>query len=173
MKSLTLLICLIALVSVGYSQKKPCDLTLKDLPEIRKLKLGMAKKDAIKIFPTLEENTAFFMMPTTGDYENLESIDGNFYDGKLYRFEIRYKSEYVKWNDAYRFAQNLSENLKLPYDSWKFTLDERAKMECREFSIEIISTLNEIIVKDLIAEEKIRQSELQKSDGKQKAFKPK
>lgn len=155
-----------------------CNLTLKDAPVIRNLRLGMTRDDADKIIPNDRRInyvnsptiTSYPFLTSAAGFENVDKITARFSDDKLNALEIAYSTDGVKWENAQEFARNLSGNLKLPLNSWRFSgrKQDVGEIRCREFSLEIDSTLNEITLQSLT----LPESPEQENETNKKVFKP-
>ena len=162
-----------------FSQIKPCPLTLKDSPSIRNVKLGMPLKDFLNL--TKSYNLKFgskylaknFDSPPSELFKGVDNIEVSDYEDKIYQYSIEYKKN-VKWDDAEEFAQNLSENLNLPYDSWKFNkiLAYEAVLHCAEFSVSINSLAQKVLIVDDVTVANKEKDAKDRELNRKKTFKP-
>jgi hypothetical protein len=161
----------------AFLLSKECDLTLKDAPSIRGLKLGMPRDEADRIIPPdrvryLDSSaiTAYPQFGKTAGFENVYQVSAEFFEEKLNALEIVYDPNAVKWKNAKEFAENLSQNFNIPNRFWKFESKEAtvSEMRCSDFSINIDSELNEVRLQ--------KRTELQKTvqikEESKKVFKP-
>lgn len=162
-----------------------CDLTLKDAPDLRGLKLGMSKKEVQAVFGVSNEDETspfYFTNPEirfngvrsykfysntlkklTGFY-NIDNLTLEFFDGELHFIEAEYFRSYANFS-AEQFKLKISETYQLP-NSWAGN-----KLKCKEFEIDIKEsyvTGNEISFYNLLTSEKIKIEEQKKQDK----FKP-
>lgn len=161
----------------AFLLSKDCDLTLKDAPVIRGLRLGMTREEADRVIPLdrvryLDSSaiTAYPQYGKTAGFENVYQISAQFSEEKLSVLEIVYDPNAVNWKDAHEYAENLSQNFNIPFRFWKFNQKDTAvsDIRCRDFSIKIDSAQNELRLE--------KQTELQKTvqakEPVKKAFKP-
>lgn len=175
-----LLIAFLIFFTAPVFGQKSCDLTLKDSPEIRGLKLEMSKQDVEKIIlPSSGIKISNFSNTLTNSqlsklkgFENVDSLDIMFlresFDSDIYRVStlvFRYKADNVKWDSVIEFAENISDKLKLPSESWKFS-DYQGNMICKDFQITIFE--NYIRLQSTTFENELKKLREQKK----KEFKP-
>lgn len=162
----------------AFLLSKECDLTLKDAPVIRGLKLGMSRDEADKIIPPdrvryLDSSaiTAYPQYSKSAGFENVYQVSAQFFEEKLNTLEIVYDPNTIKWKDAKEFAENLAQNFNIPYRFWKFNARETSvsEMRCRDFSIQIDSAQNEL---RLEKRTEIQSSVQIKKEDTKKVFKP-
>lgn len=142
-------------------------------PEIRGLKLGMNRAALLKMFSGAREiqrnQNSFVVKPNNlKGFESVVSVGADFAGEKLFKLQITYEKSAANWTDARQFAKNLSENLNLPANLWEFQLEGYGILTCRDFTIEVYSDINKIILNDLILEKKMKEDE----EIKRKSFKP-
>lgn len=162
----------------AFLMSKECDLTMKDAPVIRGLKLGMAREEADRIIPLdrvryLDSSaiTAYPQFSKSAGFENVYQVSAEFFEEKLSTLEIVYDPNAVKWKDAKEFAENLAQNFNVPYRFWKFNVKEPSvsEMRCRDFSIAIDAAQNELRLEKRTE----NQSSVQiKKEENKKVFKP-
>jgi hypothetical protein len=154
-----------------------CDLALQDAPLIRGLRLGMTRDEADGIIPgdriTIVDSSDIVSYPQYSrarGFENVYQISAQFHDNRLSALEIVYDPDDVKWKSAKDFAESLSTSLKLSPQFWRYNAKNpsSAQMQCREFSIKIDSTANEISLQKITPEQKTAQE----TTGEKKIFKP-
>ena len=174
--SMKMIFALVLLLFPALVFAQTCDLTLKDSPEIRGLKLGMTKKEVEKVFPSIDIKPVMNIFKESDlskleGFENLKTLDIFFntsfsdkVEPKITNLLFVYKND-IEWNSINEFAQNLSDNLNLPFEFWKFSYD-KADMNCKDFRVEIRE--NFILLKSLIIENKIKEY----NEKKKKEFKP-
>jgi hypothetical protein len=146
--------------SVVFAQTKPasCDLTIKDSPAIRNIRLGMPEKDVKKIrlwLDSKKKKTRPRKVPDTSKFEGLVDGSFDFYNGRLYRFELFYDRS-IRWKGPEEFADAITPALKLPSESWAFERGVEGRIHCKEFKVEINSSLNSLKLTDTIAEATIK-----------------
>lgn len=149
MKTLVLIVSFFVFCLPSFAQ---CNLTLKDSPVIRGLKLGITKTEVEKVIPLSSgvKLSSFLNYLTTTQlskikgFESLDSLDITFmrenFESKIYRvstLSFRYKNSLVEWDSVIEFADNISTNLTLPFDAWSFA-DNQAVMKCKDFKITIV-----------------------------------
>ena len=161
-----------------YAQTELCRVPLKDSPVIRGLRLTMPEKDFLNAVgwqntKTISSGYLIQGLSKTEKFQHIDSIRAKIFDKKIYEFTFDY-DDGVKWKDAKEFAQNLSENLNLPFVSWRFdSVNWTGKMICDDFQISIDYYDNSITLLDLLADQKIADENEKKESDKKKGFKPK
>ncbi|HEY0426663.1 MAG TPA: hypothetical protein VGC76_02550 [Pyrinomonadaceae bacterium] len=163
------------------SKPKPtpaqCDLALNDSPSIRGLRLGMTRDEADEIIPgdriTIINSSDIISYPhysRARGFENIYQISARFFDDRLSALEVVYEEADVKWKNAKEFAENLSSNFKLSPVFWKYNTRDAAfaEMQCKDFSIKIDSSANEISLQKINAPQKTAQE----MTTEKKIFKP-
>lgn len=135
-----------------------CELALKDSPVIRGLRLGMSRAEANRIIPqervlVLDSPTiiAYPQFTNAAGFENVYQIIARFADEALSGFTIEYDADAKKWKSGKEFAKDLSDNFNLPYKYWKFNARNAAasEMQCRDFTINLDSSTNELTLKSI------------------------
>jgi len=132
----------------------------------------MSRKDADKIIPTerrinyLNSSHITSYPDKNSGFENVYQVTAQFQEDKLNVLEIGYDPEAVQWKSVEEFARNISDNLKLPGNSWDFRLRKwnSAEMKCKGFSLKINSELNELTLE--------HASSTEEGETGEKAFKP-
>lgn len=140
--------------SVPKTGFQPC--AMNDAPAIRNLRLGMSRKEVDKILPTERRVTYLNSSHITAypdqnaGFENINQVTARFQADKLSVLEINYETDAAQWKNVEEFARNLSENLRLPTNSWDFRLRKwnSAEMKCKGFSLKINSELNELTLEN-------------------------
>lgn len=154
-----------------------CDLTLKDAPLIRGLRLGMNRDEADGIIPADRINIinssdiiSYPQFSKASNFKDVYQISARFSENRLSVLEIVYESEYQKWKNAKEFAEALSESLKLSPRFWRYNAKNAAfaEMQCKEFSIKIDSAENEISLQKMTAPPKTAQEQ----ENQKRVFKP-
>lgn len=167
MKAL-LLIALTAALAAAAPAQTPCTMTKDQLPAMRKLRLGMDRAE----FETHYRGANILVMKRhavdPSDFEGLDGIAFDFHENRLYFIEYDLDRNTVKWAKVQDFAKNVSENLKLPQDSWRFEPgDFLATMTCADFFVKLNSRFPTLTLRDTVAA-KAKKAE----EDKKKALKP-
>ncbi len=162
----------------GIRQKSAlaaCSLTLEQVSAIRGLRLRTSEDQINKALPFRRgnEKTIFpNLLDTYPGFENVDVITVGFYQDKMSELTVRYTPS-VKFDSILVFAENVAENLKLPFAAWRFKGDDTASMSCKGFAVEIRTRSGasiSLVDKDA---ELAKQSELEKERvEKQRTFKP-
>jgi len=152
-------------------------------PHIKGLKLGMTPDEVLALFPGSKEdeevrkrlsqapsqfgNSSFLIRPSK--YESKDEFSGigqitfTLLDGRVSSFTVGYNGP--EYSHVDRFVEKFVEGKGLPpVDQWEaFTgLDDSLKiLKCAEFEIRVFSggqggNLNYVLIKDLVAEEKLK-----------------
>jgi hypothetical protein len=154
-----------------------CDLTLKDAPLIRGLRLGMSRDEADGIIPLDRVNIinssdiiSYPQFSNASNFKDVYQISARFSEDRLSALDIVYESESQKWKNAKEFAEALSESFKLSPRFWKYNTRNAAsaEMQCKEFSIKIDSAENEISLQKINASINTAQEQ----EAQKKIFKP-
>lgn len=154
-----------------------CDLTLKDAPVIRGLRLGMTRDEADVVIPadrvTIINSSDIVSYPQFSNargFESVYQISAQFSEDRLSAFDIIYDADDVKLKNAKEFAAALSKDLKLSPGFWKYNARNLAvaEMPCKEFLIKIDSSENEISLQKISAAQKTAQEDV----NPKKVFKP-
>lgn len=126
-----------------FAQSIPCDLTIKDFPAVRHLKLGMTETMVKAVLGTrYSDHSASDWQRVTGSPE-IEDIRIDFLEGKVLSFSIYYDRS-LKWNSALEFAETISQHLPLPKTSWKKIDRDYVSMSCRDFSVDVSTLQNKL-----------------------------
>lgn len=158
----------------------PCNLTLKESPVIRGLKLGMTKQEVEKVIPSdsgIKLDDFVNYLTTTQiskikGFETMTSLDITFMPesikSDIYRTKslaFKYKNDVAEWDSVSEFAENLSNNLNLPFGAWVFS-NHKGVMICKDFRVTVFE--NYIQIESTILEQQIKELKEQKK----KVFKP-
>lgn len=172
MRLLPLTALLFSLLHVSIAQK-PCTMTKDQLPAFRKLRLGMERSEFEKYYPGASILVMKRHATDKLDFEGLDGIAFDFHDNRLYFIEYDFDRNVVKWASAKDFAKNTSENLKIPYDAWRFELgDFVATMTCADFFVRLNSKNPYLSLRDTVAD-KAKKADAQKAaEEKKKTLKP-
>jgi hypothetical protein len=105
---------------------KPCELTLKDAPEVRGLKLGMPEDEIVNLFSIkkdyvlrpddtegISEGVIVVDFPPTlwkvpPTFKGIKLITFKIYFGKVYSLGFAYEPTEIKFENSRQFAQNIS-----------------------------------------------------------------
>ena len=172
MKLLLLTVLLSSLTNISIAQK-PCTVTKDQLPEFRKLRLGMERSEFEKHYPGASILVMKRHATDKLDFEGLDGIAFDFHNNRLYFVEYDFDRNVVKWASAKEFAKNTSENLKIPYDAWRFELgDFVATMACADFFVRLNSKNPYLSVRDTVADKAKKAEERKNAEEKKKTLKP-
>ena len=147
---------ILCLALSAHAQTKPCNLTVKNSPVVRGLKLGFSKQQFGQIFG--RKNVGAFTFLYQADLENMAGFENvselvGIFDSRdlLDNLVVTYDTTAAQWADAREFARNLSGNLDFPYAYWNFPVEDKsqATANCTDFYIQINSTVNQIFLKTL------------------------
>jgi hypothetical protein len=107
-----------------------CNLTLKQSPTVRGLKLGMPGKE-LKLANT-------YLLGDVSDVPSYEGVNWLHIEthpnGRISKLEFEYDLK-TNWPSNKAFAKNLSQNLGLPYKAWRFPDTLSAHMQCKGFKV--------------------------------------
>lgn len=155
-----------------------CTLTLKDLPKIRGIWLGMSEEEFLSVVPTAKKNENFGEGVGEVDYSGLpvspsgssadyDLIDVHSVDGHISFFSLAYPN--YSPVSAIEFVKQAAETLQLPMNGWKKDGKEARVLDCTEFSIEVQTGRNgrridypALILTDKVADTKINDRLKQK-----------
>lgn len=134
MKSLLLLLLL------PFAVPAQCTLTLDQSPTVRAFKLGTR---GVELKESLNN-----LIGDVGNIPGFEDVALVFINldrqGLISRIDIQYTP--TKWKDSRAFAKNLSTNLKLPFNAWRYPDEWAATMQCKEFTVKTDSHFNRLIL---------------------------
>lgn len=144
-----------------------CNLTLKNAPVLRGLKLGMTPNAVSRVLGrtlklkdhetdfyngtdiihvNIGEKTFFYLARPTQKISKLAGIHSmllTFFDNSLYEIYLKYDKQDFGWKDGRELSLILSEKLNLPKDAWYTTSNSLFEfMACKEFKIFIIAFPN-------------------------------
>jgi hypothetical protein len=168
---LSLALLVLTFAQPFYSQivytRPTCQVELKDLPEIRGIKLRMDRNAFLSLF---NGNPAVYAaepnMKGLPAFKDVTGIWFDFYKEKLSRIEIEYDNS-ITWDGNREFQTNVSENLKLPY-AW----NAQAEMTCKDFQVKVRTSPTSLEITDLTAKQGAVTDKKREEDAKKKAFKP-
>lgn len=152
-----------------------CRKTIAESPELRGLKLGMAKADFIALLDPKVRST-FEVIPRAPDYyfldrvrfAGLSGVSTEFVSDKLSVLKVEYDRD-VSWRDDEEFAATVSEKLNLPSKLWTKDFDSLV-MDCGDVLIKARQNSVELI--DVTALNTKAQSDRREAERKKKEFKP-
>jgi hypothetical protein len=174
---------------------KPCELTLKDAPVIRGLKLGITQDSVERLFGIGSDNKTLFYYGSEKTFPNdlshytfynsslekftalsdIDSLELDFFRDELHSIKVRYSDKAGIFTKE-QFKSKISEVFKLPVEGWansqfyietdvSFPIAE--KLKCAEFEVEI-SLGNTLTLTNGFTSQKIKEIE----EDKRKTFKP-
>ena len=94
-----------------------------------------------------------------------------FYEGRLSRLDVSFRSPHPDWGDPKRFARAFSARTGLPYRSWVFN-PTSAVIVCDEFMVEAYAETNHLSMTDLIALDAEKKKLFDEAERKRKESKP-
>jgi hypothetical protein len=103
-------------------QAEPCRAQLSDLPALRGLRLGMAKADVLKEYPSMKINSdpiksggvvLNHQISNPAYVDNLERITVMFKNDRIFSILFTYTNSII-WDSAQEFADKISASLNLP-----------------------------------------------------------
>jgi len=189
-------LCLLPPVCAG--QTSDCKLTVDDAPEIRGLKLRMAKKDVIALYPaiSLERDYSGNSIPITpgtfgessvrfhtiiyGIYdkrgaEKLRGVDRvelRFLDGRLSHIEIHYDDS-TTWDSVDSFARKIGDTMGLPPVWQEARNAEERFIECQGFRVTAsLLSRPSISFSDSVVPQIIKQRQKEEEQKARESFKP-
>lgn len=157
----------------GEWDDERCNLLLKDAPTVRGLKLGMSRESASKILGPIK--SGFFFADTTQlarvpGFDHIRSLTLLFTaDDRLFTAEINYDFS-VRWTSAEEFVVNAAGKLSLPTDGW--TYESSAKLQCEEFTVELLPYMNVLRMQDDVELRKLENHKKESEAKKKSEFKP-
>jgi hypothetical protein len=137
-----------ATVSAQQTMTPPCDLTLKDAPQINGFRLGLSKNDFF-----LVKNDIIAGKPEAIKLKNFGYISNYkalLLEDKVNHYEISF-TDGIEYPGVTALAQVVSRQLYLPTKSWQIdqTNAHQATMRCKEFEVSISSIANSIAITDI------------------------
>lgn len=132
------------------SAQQPCNLTLKDSPVIRGLKLGMTKTEVEKVIPLDNKITYANFIDYSfnkGQISKIKAFQG--LDTVYIRFIDQNKNldnlpveqltfvydNSVQWSSHWEFARFIADYFKLPFKSFVLDDNNRIKLNCIGFRL--------------------------------------
>jgi hypothetical protein len=156
MKFHLLIILTLVLSSSVFGQDKPaCNLSLKEAPTVRGLKLGMTLKqveDLVGERLTLDnkptsvseaktrttinvgEKQALLVKFKGANFDGVIVLQLWFFNDILSGFEIMSRNPNAKWENSSKFIDYVSTTFKLPRNGWK-EVYPNSVLSCKEFSL--------------------------------------
>lgn len=166
MKILLFIALATALAAAALAQQ-PCAMTKDQLPAMRKLRLGMERAEFEKHY---RGASILVMKRHAADPTDLEGLDGigfDFHHDRLYFIEYDFNENSTKWEKVQDFAKNVSENLKVPEDAWRFEPgDFLATMKCADFFVKLNSRNPTLTLRDTVADKAKKAEEDAKNKSK-------
>lgn len=166
MKTL-LLIALTAALAAADPAQLPCTMTKDQLPAMRKLRLGMERAEFEKYY---RGANILVMKRHAADPSDLEGLDGiafDFYHDRLYFIEYDFNPKVWKGGKVQEFAKNVSEDLKVPADAWRFEPgDFLATMRCADFFVKLNSKNPTLTLRDTVADKAKKAEDAAKNTSK-------
>jgi len=186
--------------SVQVAEKpkpKPCELTLKDAPTIKSLKLAITKENVeaiLKVSGNKEDAFYYatdsllpngikqyifrvnsYMLSFPSDFWDIDTLKLEFFDKQLHRIEVRYGEDAAKFTRE-QFKAKISEVFNLPVEGWSssqfysdgsISFPIAEKLQCAEFQVEVYLG-HTLTLTNLLTTQKIEEIE----EEKRKTFKP-
>lgn len=166
MKALLLIALTTALTTAAYAQQ-PCTMTKDQLPAMRKIRLGMERAEFEKHYRGASILVMKRHAANPSDLEGLDGIGFDFHQDRLYFIEYDLDANTAKWEKVQDFAKNVSENLKVPENAWRFEPgDFLATMKCADFFVKLNSKNPTITLRDTVADKAKRAEEEAKRTSK-------
>jgi hypothetical protein len=139
-KPLTSLALVLVLCHISFG----CDLDLAHSPTVRSLHLGMTRKAVVNLYsyPIVDVDSRAIGMWDRADFgsnptfENVQSINLLFDKANVLQY-ASFSYIAVPFDSIDAFADNLSEILHLPKDSWVATDSHRRTMRCKDFMFSV------------------------------------
>lgn len=168
------------LTLAGYGQ---CDLPVDKAPKLRGVSLGMSSEEVIALFgkPFAQDAESISYMDSWPDtsakdlkfykpanFDGVRRLSMTLAENRVSNVLITYRQ--VEWDSAQEFANALSEKLTLP-KLWTY-IGQKARMECKSWTITADARNNEIFLVDQAPIVKKIRDEQKQADQKKKDFKP-
>ena len=148
-------------------------MTKDQLPPVRKLRLGMERSEFEKHYAGASILVMKRHATDKMDFENLDGIAFDFHDNRLYFIEYDYDGKAVKWASVKDFARKISDDLKVPFDAWRFEPgDFLATMSCADFFVKVNSKDPTLTMRDTVADKAKRAAERKAAEAKKNILKP-
>jgi len=174
-----------AQTSNATGQDKPtCQLTLAGAPDIKGLKLGMTPKEVLALFPGSEEDaevsaslarppsqfgvSGFLIRPdrykSKETFAGINQITFTLLDGRVSGFSVGYNGP--EYSHVDKFVAKFTEGTTLPAaDAWEayVGMDTQLKiLKCSELEIRVFAggqggSLNYVLMRDLVADKKLKE----------------
>jgi len=164
-------------------EKQPCTLTLAGAPEIKGLRLGMTPDEVLALFPGSKDDAEvrasvsaaptefgvsnFVIRPaqygSKEKFAGINQISLNLLDGRVTALTIGYDGPAYSHVD--KFVEMVIKETSLPpIDQWEgyVGMDNQMKtLTCTEFEVRVFAggpggNLNYVLVKDLVADKKLK-----------------
>lgn len=164
-------------------EKTPCTLTLAGSPDVNGLRLGMTSDEVLALFPGSKDDTdvkAYLARPPSplggsqlsikpAKYESREKFAGinqvtlSFLDAHVSTFNVSYEGP--EYSHVDKFVEKFVAGRTLPaVDQWEayVGMDNQLKiLKCSEIEIRVFAggpggNLNYVLVKDLVADKKLK-----------------
>jgi hypothetical protein len=168
--------------TAAAQEKSPCTLTLAGAPDIKGIRLGMTADEVLALFPGSKEDAEVradlsatrpfgvsgFLI-RVAKYESKEKFAGinqitfKLLDGRVSSFTLGYNGP--EYSHVDKFVAKFIEGKNLPAaDQWEayVGMDNNLKiLKCTEFEIRVFAggqggNLNYVLMKDLIADKKLK-----------------
>lgn len=167
----------------AVTDNAPCTLVMDQAPVINGLRLGMTPEEVLALFPGSKEDPAvssalakpaadfgvsdFLIRPNK--YESNEKFAGvtqitfTLLDGRVSSFTVGYNGP--AWPHVDKFVEKFTEGTNLPpADAWQayVGMDTQMKtLKCTDFEIRVFAggqggNLNYVLMRDLVADEKLK-----------------
>lgn len=161
-----------AALTIDAPAQQPCNLTKDQLPAMRKLRLGMERTEFEKHYKGANILVMNRHAVDKTDLENLDGIAFDFHDGRLYFIEFDYNGKAVKWTSVKDFARKTSDDLKIPFDAWRFEPgDFLGTMTCADFFVKVNSKDPTLTLRDTVADKAKRAAERKAAENQIKPVK--
>lgn len=163
-------------------EKTPCTLTLAGAPTINGLRLGMTSDEVLVLFPGSKDDaeirsslsrpptqfgTAGFVVrpdrfESKEKFAGINQITFTLLDGRVSSFTVGYNGP--EYSHVDKFVEKFVEGRNLPADAWEpyVGMDNQLKiLKCSEIEIRVFAggpggNLNYVLVKDLVADKKLK-----------------
>jgi len=169
--------------TVPTQEKSPCTLTLAGAPDIKGIRLGMTPDEVLALFPGSKDDaeirssiaaapskfgtSSLLVRPVKfGSKENFAGINQitfTLLDGRVSSFSVGYNGP--EYSHVDKFVAKFVEGTSLPpSDQWEafVGMDDNLKMlKCTDFELRVFTggpggNLNYVLMKDLLAEKKLK-----------------
>lgn len=154
------LVLIFNISSFSIQQSNSCDLKKAQIPAVRSFKLGLTKKEVIRLHPKLGSKDLPWHRPDPNGYveisfddygeferllpeidrEGLSSIKLAFLDDRLVKLRVVYNG-FTEWGNINEFLSVMITHLKLPeasrWEKAKTEISEIRRLVCKELMIEV------------------------------------